>query len=296
MEVYTKHVPEFLGSSQSLTASVGSLVKSRAAQEQFLTWCWNVVGLLRLHCMDQGTETIIGLMKNPALILRHVPELERAAQIYQGVTENRPLAFYLSILIGTCGHSVPEIAHKGFKQIRSLLDDHRYMIVVRCLQLIVPLFLECPDSLSRCEAFKSILQTLLAADKTYARLAKDQFQPESNAPVTDMLRCMILAQITNYVRYGLSSPTLLVNVWLLCLIELPNWTKDQAVIGLLDAMLGVAYQFPDCWHSVREIFRPYYAVSMTIEFHQSIQFANEFQLQGFSKKKTNTHSFLQWVC
>ncbi|XP_055633796.1 ectopic P granules protein 5 homolog isoform X2 [Toxorhynchites rutilus septentrionalis] len=259
MEVYTKHVPEALGSTQSFTASVGSLVKSRVAQEQFLTWCWNVVGLLRLHCMDQSAETITNLLRNPTLILRQVPELERAAQIYQGVTEGRPIAFYLAILIGTGGHSVPEICHKGLKQIRALLDDHRYTIVVRCLQLIVPLFLECPDSLSRCDAFKSILQTLLAADRTYARLSKDQFRPESSAPVAEMLRCMILAQITNYVRYGLSSPTLLVNVWLLCLIELPNWTKDPAVIGLMDAMLGVAYQFPDCWHSAKEIFRPYYA-------------------------------------
>lgn len=244
-----------------MVASVSSLVKNKAAQEQFLAWCWNMVSLLRLHCMDQSSTVINGMMKNPALILRHVLELERAQQIYQGVTENRPLAVYLAILISTWGHSVPQICHKGFEQIRLLLNDHRYVVVVRCLQLITPLFLECPDSLSRCESFKSILISLIAADKYYARFTKDQFRPESNTPVTEMVKCMILSQITNYVRYGLASPTLLINIWLQCLTELPNWTKDPAILGLLDAMLGVAYQFPDAWHSTKEFFRPYFSVS-----------------------------------
>ncbi|XP_039453437.1 ectopic P granules protein 5 homolog isoform X1 [Culex pipiens pallens] len=258
-EVYTKHVPELLGTSQGLAASVSSLVKGKAAQEQFLAWCWNMVSMLRLHCMDQSPEVVNGMIKNPALILRHILELERAQQIYQGVTENRPLAIYLAILISTWGHSVPQICHKGLEQIRLLLNDHRYSVVIRCLQLITPQFLECPDSLSRCELFKTILLTLIAADRHYSRLTKDQFRPESPTPVTEMLRCMILSQITNYVQYGLGSPTLLVNVWLLCLTELPNWTKDTAVLSLLDAMMGVAYQFPDCWHSMKEFFRPYYS-------------------------------------
>ncbi|XP_065083326.1 ectopic P granules protein 5 homolog isoform X2 [Ochlerotatus camptorhynchus] len=258
-EVYSKHVPEILGNSQGLAASVSSLVKGKAAQEQFLAWCWNMVSLLRLHCMDQSSEIVNGMIKNPALILRHVLELERAQQIYQGVTENRPLAVYLAILISTWGHSVPQICHKGFEQIRLLLNDHRYTVVVRCLQLITPLFLECPDSLSRCEAFKSILISLIAANKYYARFTKDQFRPETNAPVTEMLKCMILSQITNYVQYGLASPTLLINIWLQCLTELPNWTKDPSILRLLDAMIGVAYQFPDAWHSMKEFFRPYYS-------------------------------------
>ncbi|XP_062538593.1 ectopic P granules protein 5 homolog isoform X2 [Armigeres subalbatus] len=258
-EVYSKHVPELLGNPQGLVASVSSLIKNKAAQDQFLAWCWNMISLLRLHCMDQSVEIINGMMKNPALILRHVLELERAQQIYQGVTENRPLAIYLAILISTWGHSVPQICHKGLEQIRLLLNDHRYMVVVRCLQLITPLFLECPDSLSRCESFKSIIISLMAADKYYARFTKDQFRPETSNPVTEMLKCMILSQIINYVRYGLGSPTLLINIWLQCLTELPNWTKDPAVLGLLDAMLGVAYQFPDAWHSMKEFFRPYYS-------------------------------------
>ncbi|XP_055529929.1 ectopic P granules protein 5 homolog [Wyeomyia smithii] len=258
-EVYIKHVPELLGASQGLVASVGSLVKSRAAQEQFLAWCWNIVGLLRLHCMDQSSEAINGMIKNPALILRHVLELERAQQIYQGVTENRPLAVYLAILISQWGHSVPQICHKGFEQIRLLLNDHRYTVVVRCLQLITPLFIECPDSLSRCETFKSILLNLIAADRYYARYTKDQFRPDSNAPVTEMLQCMILSQITGYASYGLSSPTLLINIWMLCFTELPNWTKDAAIISLIDAMLGVAYQFSDAWHSMKEFFRPFFS-------------------------------------
>ncbi|XP_058811309.1 ectopic P granules protein 5 homolog [Topomyia yanbarensis] len=257
-EVYIKHVPETLCSYQGLSASVSSLVPGKGAQNQFLAWCWNMVGLLRLHCMDQSPAAINEMIKNPALIQRHVLELENAQQIYQGVTENRPLAVYLAILISQWGHSVPQICHKGLEQIRLLLNDHRYTVVVRCLQLITPLFLECPDSLSRCEAFKSILLSLIAADRYYARFTKDQFQPESSTPVTEMLNCMILSQITNYTSYGLNSPTLLINIWLLCLTELPNWTKDSAVLGLLDAMLGVAYQFPDSWHSMKEFFRPFY--------------------------------------
>lgn len=152
-EASSKHVPEVIGSSgiSESVRNVSSLVKGQTTRQQFTTWCWNMVALLRLHCMDQSIDSIIQTLRNPSDIMKYIPELEHIETIHQGVTDSRPIAIYLSLLCSVWGHSVPQICHKGFMQMQSLLSDYRHSIVIRCIQLVVPLFLECPESLSRCD-------------------------------------------------------------------------------------------------------------------------------------------------
>lgn len=109
-----------------------------------------MVSVLRLHSMDQNREIVERTLKNPTEILRHIPELERTQAIYQGVADSRPISLYLSILVSAWGHSVPLICQQGFDQLKLLINDYRHATVIRCLQLITPLFLECPESLSGC--------------------------------------------------------------------------------------------------------------------------------------------------
>lgn len=154
-EVAAKQVPETVGLS-GITESVrqvSNLVKGAATGQQlFAAWCWNMVTMLRLHQFDHGRDVRARLLHEPASVLRHVPELERLGAVFQGVSDGRPLALFVAVLATQCGHSVPLVCHRGFAQMALLLQDYRQSAVVRCLELVMPLFVECPDSLSKCEA------------------------------------------------------------------------------------------------------------------------------------------------
>lgn len=150
----TKHAPEVLGLSgiSESVRQVSSLIDfSQSTKEQFCTWCWSIVSILRLHIMDQNVEQVKQTLRNPTEALMFVSELERIDLIYQGVTENRPLALYVAILVSLHGHSIPLICQKGFELMQRLLSDHRHAAVIRCLELIVPLFLETPETLGNSE-------------------------------------------------------------------------------------------------------------------------------------------------
>lgn len=125
---------------------MSSISKGPSKKEQFSTWCWNMATVLRLHSLDQSNNT-----KNLTHLLYMIPELEATQSIYQGFTECRPLALYLSLLISQLGHSLPQICHRGFDVMKQLLADYRHTRVIRCLELITPLFLETPESLFTCD-------------------------------------------------------------------------------------------------------------------------------------------------
>lgn len=154
-QVAARHAPETVGRS-GITESVrqvSNLVKGSAtAQQRFATWCWNMVTVLRLHGMDHGREARALLLQQPAQAMARVPEVERLAAVHDGVAAGCPLALYVAVLATQWGHSVPLVCHRGFAQIARLLDDYRQSAVVRCLELVTPLFVECPESLSKCEA------------------------------------------------------------------------------------------------------------------------------------------------
>lgn len=154
-EVLTKHVPETVGAF-GITESVrqvSNLVKGQSGAEQFTWWCWNMVTVLRLHCMDQSAEYRAHILRNPSEAMRIIPELERLGTVFGGVSEARPMALFLAVMCSQWGHSVPQICHKGFQQMVLLLQDLRQSKVIRCLQVVVPMFLECPESLSKCDAY-----------------------------------------------------------------------------------------------------------------------------------------------
>jgi hypothetical protein len=116
-EVYMKHVNEAIGSGVMETArQVGSGKKNPSKKEQFSMWCWSMVSVLRLHFMDLNKQTVVGLLENPGMI-NMIPEIEETSGIFQGFTEQKPLAIYLSVLVSRLGHSIPQICHRGFEQL-----------------------------------------------------------------------------------------------------------------------------------------------------------------------------------
>lgn len=153
LEIAQKHVPEVVGAG-TITESMrhmSSLVKNQTARDKFINWCWNMIAVLRLHAMDLDRQSVLEFMRNTAPCLHIIPELDKFDSVKQGVVDNRPLAIYCSLLMTLNGHSIPQICQYGFDLILKLITDCRHSIVIRSLQLIVPLFLDCPESLSQCE-------------------------------------------------------------------------------------------------------------------------------------------------
>lgn len=201
--VATKHVPETVGLTDIL---VTSLVKNQTSRQQFSLWCWNMACRLRLHAMDQSRLRVQQMISRPEELLPTVPELETAEQaLCQGVGESRPLAIFLALLITMSGHSVPQICEQGLDFIKLLLNDSRHSMVIRCLELVAPLFLNCPESLSSCDKFQHIL-TQLCNDKSYSRHTKDFIVLTNPKPVLQLMADMLQAQV------GIFS-LVWVNVW-----------------------------------------------------------------------------------
>lgn len=257
VEVSSKHVPETIGLSgiSESVRQMSNLVKGQSPHQQFIAWCWNMVLVLRLHCFDQSSEFVRHAVRNPTEALRIVCEIDRLPSILQGVAENRPIAYFVSILTTYWGHSVPQICHKGFAQMQALLNDYRYSTVVRSIQLVTPFFIDCPESLSKCASFQTILTTILQADRTYIRMAKDFITSDYPGPVVEMFANMIQAQIIDYLQYGLPTPTMLINMWLNCLAVNPLWYKEPNALYIVDVILRVAYQFADSWLTAKNFFK-----------------------------------------
>lgn len=260
-EVATKHVPETIGLSE---ISITSLVKNQTSRTQFANWCWNLTSRLRLHCMDQGTEIIRNFISDPSVFLQRIPELENTQILCQGVSESRPLPVFISLLVSLIGHSVPQICHKGLEHIKLLLNDSRHTIVIRCLELIVPLFLECPESLSSCDKFQTILSQLLN-DRSYQKYTKDFVIIQAQKPVLLLLGNMIEHQIINYVHYGLQSPTIFINLWFDCLTYNKSWYSNPNYVHVMDLITRVAYQFTDAWYTLKMRLDPYFKEIETIK-------------------------------
>lgn len=129
------------------------------------------------------------------------------------------LALYVGMLVSLHGHSIPLICQHGFILLQQLLLDHRHAATIRCLELIVPLFLETPETLANCErfvvessicivyfrnilnsSFQRLITTLLNADRTYLKLAKDMVYANSIGPILELLDNMLHHQIISYTR------------------------------------------------------------------------------------------------
>lgn len=71
--------------------------------------------------------------------------------LFTNVRKNQSMAIYMSLQITSLGHSVPQICTKGFSLLSVLQSGHLHTAVISLLQHMVPLFLDCPDSLIACE-------------------------------------------------------------------------------------------------------------------------------------------------
>lgn len=153
----------------------------------------------------------------------------------------------------TWGHLVPLVCSKGLELLAILEQQQKYDAMVFALYLIVPMFLNCQESLINCDSYQAALQVLLNADRGYVNLAKSLVAPQN--VVLEQFGNMIEYQIVNYRWYDLNSPRCLVRLWMNSLVSVPNWNSDFGVLYLLDIIIRSAFTHFDALQTIVEILR-----------------------------------------
>lgn len=182
---------------------MSSIVRPQNSEQAFSLWAWELVNRLRLHQLDQSESVCQHTISNPAEGLSHVPEMESDSTLEvlaKGVREKQPIACYVSVLMTLWGHSVPMICVEGFGQLQTLQCYYKYEQVLVCLHRMIPFFLECPDSLLKNDKFVSLIVTLVTADRTYMKMAKNLITSESSGPILKLFANMIETHLHYYKR------------------------------------------------------------------------------------------------
>ncbi|KAM0728306.1 Ectopic P granules protein 5-like protein [Formica fusca] len=248
VELMMKYVPDTPMQTASLLAEgvkqVSSIVRPQNSEQAFSLWAWEMMNRLRLHQLDQSESVCQNTISNPAEGLASVPDMESNSILEilaKGVREKQPIACYASVLMTLWGHSVPLICVEGFSQLQTLQCYYKYEQVLVCLHRVVPLFLECPDSLLKNDKFVSLIVPLVAADRTYMKIAKNLIAPEFPGPILRQFSNMIESHLYHFKRYCLNSPERFVNLWLNVLILVQDWNKDHSVMYLMDTVIRAAF-------------------------------------------------------
>lgn len=158
----------------------------------------------------------------------------------------------------------PLVCKHGLTQLQYLQSQHRYEAVILALHLIVPLFVTSQELLINSEQFQEILQHLINADRTYTNMVKGFLVVQTT--ILEQFGNMIENHMVNHACYNLDSPKLLVRLWINSLVSLPNWSKDNAVLYLLDVILRAAFFHSDAFEDATCIFRDLLKVRFCMSF------------------------------
>jgi hypothetical protein len=137
-----------------VSSLASSMVRPQSPEQAFSLWAWETIARLRLHVLDQPEHVVWTAMASPAVAFADVPDMDsdiRLEVIVAGVKDRQPIACYVAALATTWGHSVPLICTKGFNQLQILLCHYKYDAILTVLQLFIPLFLNCDESLVKCD-------------------------------------------------------------------------------------------------------------------------------------------------
>ncbi|KYQ47638.1 hypothetical protein ALC60_13394 [Trachymyrmex zeteki] len=209
-----KYVPDTpIQTASLLTESmkqVSSIVRAQNSEQAFSLWAWEMMNKLKLHQLDRSESVCQYTISNPTESLSCVPNMESDSFLeilMKGIRERQPIASYASVLMTLWGHSVPLICVEGFSQLQILQCYYKYDQVLICLHHVIPLFLDCPDSLLKNDKFVSLIVPLINADRTYC----------------------------------LNSPERFVHLWLNVLTLVQDWNKDHNVMYLMDSVIRAAF-------------------------------------------------------
>ncbi|XP_076765337.1 ectopic P-granules autophagy protein 5 isoform X1 [Xylocopa sonorina] len=292
VELTMKYVPDSSVQNASIITEgvkqVSSMIRPQNAEQAFSLWAWNMISKLRLHQLDQSEALCQHALLNPTAAFAHVPDMDSdpcLEILITGTREKQPIACYVATIMTLWGHSVPLICSKGFSQLEILQNHSRYEQVLTCLHHIVPLFLECVDSLLKNDKFISIIISLIMADRSYMKVAKSLIVPEFPGTILKQFSNMINSHLYNFKKYNLQTPKSFVYLWLNTLVLIPDWNKDQNVMYLMDIVISAAFFHADAKVTVDHMFQNLFSFAIE-ESNESTSNRNVIASFG---------SFLNWA-
>ena len=207
VELSVKYILETPGQNASLLVEgvkqVSSMVRPQSNEHAFSLWSWERVSRLRLHQLDQSDAVSQCSIINPGNAFSHVPDMDSEATLETLVTavkEKQPIACFVALRMTLWGHSVPLICSKGFDQLQILQFYYKYEQIMQVLHDIIPLFLDCPESLLRNDKFLGLTTALITADRTYMKMAKNLIAPEFPGIILRQFSGMIESHLQIYKR------------------------------------------------------------------------------------------------
>ncbi|XP_026298515.1 ectopic P granules protein 5 homolog isoform X2 [Apis mellifera] len=262
VELTMKYVPDSSVQNTSLLVEgvkqMSTIIRPQNAEHIFSLWAWDMVSKLRLHQLDQTEALCHYALLNPTAAFAHVPDMDSDLSLeilVTGIREKQPIACYVATLMTLWGHSIPLICLKGFGQLEILQYHCKYEQMLICLHHIIPLFLECVDSLLKNDKFISLVISLIMADRSYMKVAKSLITPEFPGTILKQFSNMIHSHLYNYKKYHLQTPKEFVYLWLNTFIHIPDWNKDQSVLYLMDIVISAAFFHTDAKETVEHMFQ-----------------------------------------
>ncbi|XP_014271688.1 ectopic P granules protein 5 homolog isoform X2 [Halyomorpha halys] len=280
------HCPETTASSgtaaitdtiKQMSQLTGSLSKNQS-EYCLSAWVWEMLFKLRLHLMDQPDPYVWATLSNPMQYFSILPSLEslpnELSPLVRALKDKQMTAIFTALLMTSTGHSIPLICNTGFSMLLSLAQCHRYFAVLIILQHIVPLFTECQEALLSNDVFIQVIQSLVTADKTFLRLAKNLISSDFPGMIVKQFGDLIQIHLDTYRKYNLSSPAPLAQLWLEILSKV--WMFEPTNTSyLMDIVLRTTFFRPE----LRSI-----ATGILLRLYEAISNASKAKF-----------SFLSWV-
>ncbi|CAB0036559.1 unnamed protein product [Trichogramma brassicae] len=271
VELTIKYVPE---NTPAQTASilsesvkqVSSIVRPQSNEQAFSHWAWDTLARLRLHQLEQSDSVCQYSISCPSQAFSSVPDLEADAKLeilINGIRDKQPVACYVAIRMTLMGHSVPLICNKGFELLQTLQTHYKYKQLIITLNSLVPLFLDCPESLIKHEKFISVIVSLIQADKTYMKMAKNFISPDFPGPILKSFASMIEFQLQCHKRFCLSDPDALVKLWLNTFVLLPDWNRDQGIMYIMDILVRASFFHLGARAATENIFQDLFSLAIS---------------------------------
>uniref|UniRef100_A0A182N119 Uncharacterized protein n=1 Tax=Anopheles dirus TaxID=7168 RepID=A0A182N119_9DIPT len=211
--------------------------------ESYRERCLFVLLQLRVHALDQSLD--------PAPELRTVPSVDELTELRAAIDVRCPVACVAALLTTTVGHWVPVFHQDGLALLEHLLDQQLDTVVVRALELISLLFVECPQALGASERFTALLAQLVQRDSELDSKGPDEAR-------FGRMEVMLVAQAARYWQGGYETPPLLVGMWCEWLLQIPAWTNSPKVLRLLNTLASVSFGYANAWNTMRDKLSPYF--------------------------------------
>ncbi|ODM91613.1 Ectopic P granules protein 5 [Orchesella cincta] len=234
-EAYTRWMKNQTLLSESMK-QVSSLAGKN--QDNYSAWTWDIITKLHLHIYDRSNNGV-----RLATMLRTLPTFESHPELEQlraGVSEKNA-SDYSAGSFNTCA------CPHGIEQLEVLVLNYKYEAILHALFFLTSIFVGCREALCRNEKFRAVLSSILAADMTYMRMAKNLIKYDFPGYYTKMFGDMVSSQIQQYDRLQ-TTPTALIKLWIDCLTKLENWNKDRNALHVLNILAKYCFT-RDEWQS-----------------------------------------------